>query len=91
MIGGQIEALRNTTGSPRGSLRFSLHRREPADTNATGLPRGFLRSSLGKASANDKREAPRDKPLTRIVCGAPSLATIHGTSPWHSPNRKVSK
>lgn len=63
MIGDHIETLQNATGSPRGSLRFSLHRREPADTNATGLPRGFLRSSLEKASASDKREAPRDKPV----------------------------
>jgi hypothetical protein len=63
MIGDRIEALRNATGSSRGSLRFSLHTREPPGTNATGLPRGFLRSSLEKASASDKREAPRDKPV----------------------------
>ncbi len=86
MIGDHTEALRNATGSPRGSLRLSLHPREPPVQMPRARPvDSYVRRSEKRVQATSVKHHGTSP--WHVLCVVPNLATIvtiHGTSPWHS-------
>jgi len=73
MIGDHIEALRNATGLPRGSLRLLLNKE--GEQRHSPLPFSFA------ATPRKKTEVGWGRSLVAAT------VTIHGTSPWHFVRR----